>query len=48
MTTREMPLLCETPAFLKLPLGETGPDASLAFLREAEADVLEVMQMLGV
>jgi HD-like signal output (HDOD) protein len=45
---REMPLINETPAFLKLPLGEVGPDASLAFLREAEADVLEVMQMLGV
>ncbi len=43
-----MPLINETPAFLKLPLGEVGPDASLAFLREAQADVQEVMQMLGV
>lgn len=43
-----MPLINETPAFLKLPLGEVGPDASLEFLREAEADVREMMHMLGV
>ena len=44
----EMPFINETPAFLKLPLGEMNPDASLAFLREAESDVQEVMQMLGI
>ena len=44
----ELPLINETPAFLKLPLGEVGPDQSLAFLLEAEAEVREVMQMLGV
>ena len=43
-----LPLINETPAFLKLPLGDVGPDASLEFLREAESDVREVMQMLGV
>jgi HD-like signal output (HDOD) protein len=43
-----LPLINETPAFLKLPLGEMNPDTSLAFLREAESDVQEVMQMLGI
>ena len=43
-----LPLINETPAFLKLPLGEMNPDTSLAFLREAEADVKEVMRMLGI
>lgn len=44
----ELPLMNETPAFLKLPLGEMNPDASLAFLREAESDIQEVLAMLGV
>jgi HD-like signal output (HDOD) protein len=43
-----LPLINEIPAFLKLPLGDLGPDASLEFLREAETEVREVMQMLGV
>jgi len=43
-----LPLINETPAFLKLPLGEMNPDTSLAFLREAESDVQEVMRMLGI
>lgn len=43
-----LPLINETPAFLKLPLGEMNPDASLAFLREAESDVQEVMRLLGI
>lgn len=42
------PTINHVPAFVKLPLGELGPDQSLAFLREAEADVRELMQMLGV
>lgn len=44
----ELPLMNETPAFLKLPLGEMNPDASLSFLREAESDIQEVLTMLGV
>lgn len=44
----ELPLMNETPAFLKLPLGEMGPDASLTFLRQAESDIQEVLAMLGV
>ncbi len=43
-----LPLINEIPAFLKLPLGEMNPDASLAFFREAESDVQEVIQMLGL
>ena len=44
----QQPTINHVPAFVKLPLGELGPDQSLAFLREAEADVRELMQMLGV
>jgi HD-like signal output (HDOD) protein len=46
--SNQLPFINETPAFLKLPLGEMNPDASLAFLREAESDVQEVMRMLGL
>ncbi len=45
---RDLPFINETPAFLKLPLGEMNPDASLAFLREAESEVQEVMRLLGI
>lgn len=45
---RHLPFINETPAFLKLPLGEMNPDASLEFLREAESDVQEVMRLLGI
>lgn len=45
---RHLPLINEVPAFLKLPLGDVGPDASLQLLREAESEVREVMRMLGV
>jgi HD-like signal output (HDOD) protein len=45
---QHLPLINEVPAFMKLPLGELNPDASLKFLREAEADVRDVMRMLGV
>ncbi len=44
----ETPLINEVPAFEKLPLGEVGPHQSLEFLREAEGEVSELMQMLGV
>ncbi len=44
----EAPKLNEIPAFAKLPLGDVGPDESLAFLREADAEVTELMQILGV
>ncbi len=43
-----LPFINETPAFLKLPLGEMNPDASLAFLQEAESEVKEVMRLLGI
>ncbi len=42
------PTINHVPAFVRLPLGELGPDQSLAFLREAEADVRELIKMLGV
>jgi HD-like signal output (HDOD) protein len=42
-----LPLINEIPAFAKLPLGKMGPQASLEFLREAESDVREMMQLLG-
>ena len=45
---QHLPLINETPAFLKLPLGEMNPDASLEFLREAESEVQEVMRLLGI
>lgn len=45
---QHLPLINEVPAFLKLPLGGLDPAESLKFLREAESDVREVMQMLGV
>lgn len=45
---QHLPLINEVPAFLKLPLGGLDPAESLQFLREAESDVREVMQMLGV
>ena len=44
----DAPLINEIPAFHKLPLGEVGPDQSLEFLREAEGEVSQLMQMLGV
>ncbi len=44
----EAPKINEVPAFAKLPLGDVGPDESLEFLREADADVSELMQVLGV
>ena len=44
----QMPFINETPAFLKLPLGEVGPDQSLTFLREAEEEVQALTAMLGV
>ena len=43
-----LPLINEMPAFLKLPLGELGPDQSLEFFRAAESEVQELTQMLGV
>lgn len=45
---QELPRINEVPAFGKLPLGDVGPDASLDFLREADAEVRDVMKMLGV
>jgi HD-like signal output (HDOD) protein len=45
---QHLPLINEVPAFLKLPLGGLNPAESLEFLREAESDVRDVMQMLGV
>lgn len=44
----ETPLISEVPAFQKLPLGEVGPDESLELIREADSEVRELMQMLGV
>lgn len=44
----DLPRINEIPAFAKLPLGDVGPDQSLEFLRAADAEVREVMQMLGV
>ena len=44
----EAPKINEVPAYGKLPLGDIGPDESLAFLREADAEVNELMQVLGV
>ncbi len=44
----EAPRINEVPAFTKLPLGDVGPDESLEFLREADAEVSELMQVLGV
>ncbi len=43
-----LPLINEIPAFLKLPLGKVGPNASIEFLREAESEIADVMRMLGV
>lgn len=44
----EQPLINEVPAYAKLPLGELGPDESIAILKLAEHDVQDVMKMLGV
>ncbi len=44
----EAPKINEVPAYSKLPLGDIGPDESLAFLREADAEVNELVQVLGV
>lgn len=44
----EAPRINAVPAYGKLPLGDVGPDESLAFLREADAEVRELMQILGV
>ncbi len=44
----DQPRINEVPAFHKLSLGNVGPDESLKILQEADADVQEVMQMLGV
>ncbi len=44
----EAPKITEIPAFEKLPLGDIGPDESLALLREADAEVNEILQVLGV
>ena len=48
MKITELPPINKVPAFSKLPLGELCPDTSLQVLREAEATVQDVMQMLGV
>ncbi len=44
----ELPLITELPAFVKLPLADLGPSESLAFLKAAEADIQELLRMLGV
>ncbi len=44
----EQPHINEVPAFSKLPLGDIGPNDSLAILQEAETDVRDVMMTLGV
>jgi HD-like signal output (HDOD) protein len=45
---RERPRLDRMPAFSKLSLGPLAPDDSLAMFTEAEADVREVEELLGV
>ena len=47
-TMHELPRIDELPAFQKLNLPQSGPEASMAFLLEAESDVQQVMKMLGV
>ena len=42
------PAIDAVPAFSKLPLGDVTIDARLALLLEADADVKELMNMLGV
>ncbi len=44
----ELPRINEVPAFDKLNLAKLDPEASMAFLREAESDVRQVMKILGV
>ena len=44
----EQPLIDELPAFTKLPLGELGPDDSIALIKLAGNDVRNVMETLGV
>jgi len=46
--TGERPRLDRMPAFRKLALGPVAPDDSLALFAEAEADVREVEELLGV
>ena len=42
------PRIDRVPAFAKLPLGPLGTDESLVLLAEAESEVREVAEMLGV
>ena len=44
----DAPKINEVPAYAKLPLGDVGPEESLAFLREADAEVSQLMQVLDV
>ena len=46
--SKRCPRIDHVPAFAKLPLGPLGPDESLALLAEAESEVREVADMLGV
>lgn len=41
-----LPLINEVPAFFRLPLGELGPEASFALLREARDEIKEVLTVL--
>lgn len=43
---RDCPPLLEVPAFSKLPLRESGPEMSIESLRDAQADIDEVLAML--
>ena len=45
---KRCPRIDHVPAFRKLPLGPLGPDESLLLLAEAESEVREVADMLGV
>jgi HD-like signal output (HDOD) protein len=45
---KRCPRIDQIPAFGKLPLGPLGPDESLTLLAEAESEVREVTEMLGV
>ena len=43
----QLPRLCDTTAFRKLPISQFGPDTSVEVLVEAKEEIRDVMRMLG-